>query len=510
MVDNNANKKRIVKNTFMLYFRQILIMLVSLYSVRVVLNILGATDYGVYNVVAGIITLFSFLNTSMASASQRFFSFKIGKNEINDLHVVFNITLEIYCVLILIIVVIAETFGFWFVNNKLNIPTERLFATNVVYQTSVISFIFSFLSSPFMALIFSYEDMSIYAFISVVETLLKFSVIFLLQVFNIDKLILYGLLQAVVVIVIALSYCFYSLSKYKDIKIKFCWRKKDFSEIISYSGWCLFGTIASIAKNQITNILLNVFYGPIVNAARSIAFNINNAVISFASNFNMAVRPQIIKSYSIGNKEESFQLVFNSTKLSFYLLWIFLNPLFFEMNYVLTLWLKIVPEYTVIFTRLILIELLFDAFCFPLQSLSQANGKMKLYQSVVGGVLLLNLPSSLIALKLGANAYVVQVISIIIGFVAFVLRIVINKVLTGLSIRKFVVKSIVPCCLVLILSLIIPLIIFVNLTESFIRLIIIVFSSLLTTSGLFWGFGLKKTEKQILLSIIKTKMRRTK
>lgn len=507
-MESIANKKKIAKNTVMLYFRQILILLVSLYSVRVVLNTLGAMDYGIYNVVAGVVTMFTFLSTSMAAASQRFFSFSLGQNDIEGLKKIFCITLEIYLILIAIVVLFAETIGLWFVNNKLVIPAERMNAARWVYHFAIIAFIINLFSAPFMALIISHEDMSIYAYVSIIEALLKLAVVFLLGVFRIDKLILYGLLLCAVTSAVTLLYYLHCKIKYKESSFRFVWDKKLFSEIASFSGWCLFGSTAGIFKNQITNILLNIYFGPVVNAARSIALNVSNAVTSFASNFNMAVRPQIIKSYSAGDKKDTFALVYQSTKLSYFLLWVFMCPLFLEMNYVLTLWLKNVPDMTVIFTRLILIEVLFDSISYPMQSLSQASGKMKLYQSIVGGVLLLNLPFSYFVLKLGGNAYAVQFVAIAIAVIALALRIAINRILTGLACLDFINKSILPCVFVSAFSCALPFFIYKTMAEGFVRLAFVVISSTVSLIVFALLLGLSKAEKNYAFNLISNKLRK--
>ncbi len=500
-----SNKKRIVKNTVMLYFRQILILLVSLYTVRVVLNVLGAQDYGIYNVVAGIVTMFNFLSTAMAASTQRFYSFALGQNDFEGLKRIFCITVEIYAILILIVVFVSETFGLWFVGNKLVIPSERLNAALVVYHFAILTFVFGLISAPFMALIISHEDMSIYAYLSIIEAFLKLAVVFVLKFLNIDKLILYGVLLSFVTFVVVAVYFAYCRLKYAETKFSLTLDKSVFKEISSFSGWCLFGTGAGIVKNQITNIFLNMFFGPVVNAARGIAMNVNSAVMSFSSNFNMAVRPQIVKTYSVGNKEETFRLMFQSTKMSFLLLFVFLLPLYLEMNYVLTLWLKNVPEMTVTFTRLILIEFIFDAFSYPLQSLSQASGKMKLYQSVVGGTLLLNLPFAYIVLKAGFNAYSVQFVAIFIGFIAFVLRVFINSYLTGLKTKAYFAKTFLPCLITALGACVLPVVIYFLLDDSFLRLCLVVATSLLSIAFFGLAVCLNKDERNTFFNFVKQK-----
>ncbi len=505
-MENQVNRKQILRNTLMLYFRQILIMLVSLYTVRVVLNTLGAEDYGIYNVVAGVITMFEFINSAMASASQRFFSYDLGQNNEKGLRSTFTITLEIYLFIIILVVIFAETVGLWFVKNKLVIPVERLNSALIIFQFAIISFIVTLVSAPFMALIIAHENMSIYAYVSILEVMLKLLIVVLLKVFPVDKLVLYGILLCCVTTIVTSVYIAYCRVKYREIRFLFIWNPSLLKQIISFTGWNLFGTTAEIVKNQITNILLNLFFGPVVNAARGISCQVNNAVTSFASNFSTAVRPQIIKNYSKGNKEEALQLVYETSKYTFFLMILILEPLILEMNVLLKIWLKNVPDLTLIFTRLILIEILIDSMCYSLQSLSQATGKMRLYQSVVGGVILLNLPISYFLLRIGCNEYSVQFVAIVISFLAFILRIVICKILAGLSIKKFFLKTILPCYLVLLISLPIPLILYFLIKNEILNFVIIVFISIICIISSVYFIGLSKSEKSKLRSWIKSKI----
>ena len=343
MSEQNTTK-RIAKNTLMLYFRQILIMVVSLYTVRVVLNTLGAEDYGIYNVVAGVVTMFSFLSSSMATASQRYFSFALGENDNEKLKKYFSMSFTIYCLIALIVLVLAETVGLWFVVNKLVVPMERKDAAFWIYQASVFSMIFTILTAPFMASIIAHEDMNIYAYVSIIEVVLKLGIVFLLPLFAIDKLIFYGLLMAVVVFINTAIYRTICVKKYSECKFSFFWEKDLFKELISYTGWNMFGAAVGVFKYQVVNIILNQFFNPIVNTARGIAQQVNSAVNSFAQNFSTAVRPQIIKTYASGEKDKMLQLMFRSCKATFLLMYVFALPLILEMPYVLKLWLKNVPD----------------------------------------------------------------------------------------------------------------------------------------------------------------------
>lgn len=505
-MSQTSNTKRIVKNTLMLYFRQILIMLVSLYTVRVVLNVLGAEDYGIYNVVAGVVTMFSFLSGAMATASQRYFSFDLGKNDIEHLKITFSVTFQIYVLLILLVVILAETLGVWFVNHKLVIPPERMSAANWIFQAAMVSFLLTLITTPYMACIIAHENMNVYAYVSIVEAGLKLGIVFLLTFLPYDKLVLYGILLALVALINTSIYRFFCHKHYEECKFRFVKDKALFKEIISYSGWNLFGSIVGVVKGQITNILLNLYYGPVVNAARAVASQVNTAVLSFSQNFSTALRPQIIKNYVAEKQEETMLLVYRGCKFTFFLMYIFAMPLLMEMDIVLNLWLKNPPELAVIFTRLALIDAVIDSISFPLMTLAQATGRIKLYQGVVGGILLCNLPVSYLFLKFGAPPYAVMVIAICITFLTFVIRLFIVKRLTNMSILAFLQKSVFPCFLVALLSCVLPVVFILNFKASLLRFFITILISVTCTLVSVFFIGMNNNERRNLMQSIKNKI----
>lgn len=511
---NSENKyttsttKRIAKNTLMLYFRQILIMLVSLYTVRVVLNVLGAEDYGIYNVVAGVVTMFSFLSGAMATASQRYFSFDLGKGDNEHLKTTFSVTFQIYVLLAAVVILLAETVGLWFVNHKLVIPAERMVAANWIFQAAIVSFLLTLITTPYMASIIAHENMNVYAYVSIIEAGLKLGIVFLLKILPYDKLIVYGLLLATVALINTSIYRLYCHKHYEECKFRFVKDVKLFKEIVSYSGWNLFGASVGVVKNQIINILLNMFFGAVVNAARAIASQVNNAVTSFSQNFSIALRPQIIKTYAAEQREECQKLVYRGCKFTFYLMYIFALPLILEMEIILKFWLKNPPELAGIFTRLALIDAVIDSISYPLMTLAQATGKIKLYQGVVGGILLCNLPISYIFLKLGVPAYAVMIVAIFITFLAFVVRLFIIKKLSGISIKKFIITAAMPCMLVSIISAAIPFLICIKLQESWTRFFITVFSSVLCSLLSILYLGMAKNERKAIIEKVKSKFLR--
>ena len=444
----------------------------------------------------------------MATASQRYFSFDLGKGDNEHLKTTFSVTFQIYVLLAAVVILLAETVGLWFVNNKLVIPAERMVAANWIFQAAIVSFLLTLITTPYMASIIAHENMNVYAYVSIVEAGLKLAIVFLLKVLPYDKLIVYGLLLATVALINTSIYRLYCHKHYEECKFRFVKDGKLFKEIVSYSGWNLFGASVGVVKNQIINILLNMFFGAVVNAARAIAAQVNNAVTSFSQNFSTALRPQIIKTYAAEQNEECQKLVYRGCKFTFYLMYIFALPLILEMDIILKFWLKNPPELAVIFTRLALLDAVIDSISYPLMTMAQATGKIKLYQGVVGGILLCNLPVSYIALKLGAPAYVVMIVAICITFIAFVVRLFIIRKLSGLSIKKFMTNTAIPCVLVTVISAVIPSFICFKMQESWIRFFVVGFVSELCILLSVLYLGMSKIERIAVIEKVKSKLLR--
>ena len=502
----NGDVKRLVKNTLMLYFRQFLIIGVNLYTVRVVLNTLGASDYGIYNVIAGIVTMLGFLSSSMATASQRFFSFELGRDNQAALQKTFAVTLLIYVFLALCIVLLAETVGLWFVHNKLVVPQERLNAAFWIYQFAILTFVVKIMTTPYMSAIIAHEDMSVYAYVSIVEVVLNLLIVFILSVLPYDKLILYGLLMFFVALVNTTLYRFYCRMHYQECHFRLLWDKILLKEMGGYVGWNFFGSFCVMLKDQGVNILLNLFFGTLVNAAQAIASQVNSAIMSFAQNFSTALRPQIIKSYAAGKKDETLKLVFEGSKFTYFLMYLFVMPLVLEMPYVLKLWLKNPPEYSIIFTRLILINAAIESIIYPMTTLVHATGKMKLHQSIVGTLLLLNFPLSYIVLKCGMPAYMVFIVAISINLFAIGVRLYIVKYLTRLSIKKFLLNVIYPICIVSFSAALFPFFMRNFYDESFGRLCLTTSLAVVCSGAAIFTIGLSYGERTKILSYLKAKL----
>ena len=315
-----SNNKRIARNTAMLYIRMLLIMGVTLYTTRIVLRILGVEDFGIYNVVGGVITMASFLSASMSSAIQRFLSFELGKNNLIQLQRVFSISINLHLIVAIAIFILAETLGLWFINTQLAIPPERLIAANWVYQFSIFAFIVNIISVPYNAVILAYEKMNIFAYIGIVEVLLKLTAAFALNWFGFDKLALYAIFIFIISLIVRIFYGIYVKRNIQDCTYSFFWDKKLFNTLLNFAGWNLWGNIAFVTYNQGINILLNIFFGPAINAARAIAYQVNSALNSFVANFQLALKPQIIKSYAIGDNSYMHSLIFSGAKYSFFLM----------------------------------------------------------------------------------------------------------------------------------------------------------------------------------------------
>ena len=501
-----SDNKRIAKNALFLYFRMFLTMGVGLYTSRLVLEALGVVDYGIYGLVGGIVTLFSFLNSAMASASQRYLSFDIGKNDEEQLKKTFNATVNIHFLIAFIVLVLAETIGLWFVNYKLNIPLDRLSAANWVFQFSIFSFLLAIIQVPYNALLFAREHMNVYAYFSILETLLKLLIVFLLLQWDADKLIIYAILTFIISFIIQTSYKLYCKKYFKESVYQFYYDKKYYKELISYSGWNLFGSIAVVARGQGVNILLNLFFGPILNASYGIAIIVQSVLISFVNNFQISVNPQIIKKYSNQEITSCINLILMSSKYSFFGLFLLIVPVYFNIDYILKIWLIEVPSYTTDFIRLTLIFVLIEVLSNPLITGVQATGNIKFYQIIVGSLIFLTLPVTWFLFKIYESPFHLYFTLIFISIVGLIFRVVLVNRILGIKILDFLKNVIVRISLVVISS--ISLIVLFRekkastFTDFFNQSSIIVIITIL----FIFVFGLTKNEHKYFFQLIKTKL----
>lgn len=501
-----SSTKRIAKNTLMLYFRQMLIMLVSLYTVRVVLNTLGAEDYGIYNVVAGVVTMFSFLSGAMATASQRYFAFEMGKGNEEGLQKIFSVTMTIYVLLALVIVVLAETVGLWFVNTRLVIPAQRMTAARWIYQFAILSFMVTLLTTPYMASIIAHENMNVYAYVSIVEAALKLGIVFVLQALPYDKLIVYGGLLLIVACINTGLYRGYCKKHYSECRFRLVWDKDKLWEICGFTGWSLFGTFTSMARTQAVTILVNQFFTPAVVAARSVSTQVTNALNVFSSNFNTSLYAPIVKEYAGEKKEAVYTLIFSGCKITFFLMWVFALPLYLRMEYVLTLWLKNLPEYVVLFTQLSVVEVLITSVSLPLMTAARASGKVKAYELVLGSLQLCMFAGSYIWLKFfNGGPEAVFIAAIVLAILMFFARLIIVNRQTGLPLRSFMVNVIVPVGIISICSAVSTVLINQILPQNFISLCAVCVVSVSLSSICMFAVGISREIRIKLLTRLKVR-----
>lgn len=432
----------------MLYIRQFLIMAVSLYTSRVVLQALGVTDFGIFNVVAGMVTMFSFLMTTMASASQRYLSFNLADSNETELRKTFSLILLTYILLSVVTVVLIESVAVWFLNNKMTIPPERLVAANWVLQFAILTFVAQILSTPYLSVVIARENMDVYAYISVLDVVLKLLIVYCLTMFSYDKLVFYSFLMFVSSAFVTLLYMLYCLRNFPESRYMAYYNKRQLRDMLGFAWWNMIGTVSNLLRSQGINILLNMFFNPAVNAARGIAYQVNSAITGFSNNFYTAVRPQIIKSYASGEVERMRVLIIYSSRLAFYLMLIISLPIILNTQPLLVLWLGTPPGYTALFVQLILINALLEVFSMPLTTGLQATGNIKNYQIIVSGIYLLNLPFSYLLLKVGMPPETPMYVNIVLVVIAVLPRLWLCKKYYNLSIRQYIADVLVNACFV--------------------------------------------------------------
>lgn len=477
-------------------------MAITLYTSRVVLNTLGVVDFGIYNVVGGVVMMFQFINGAMTNATQRFLSYEIGRKNNFELNRVYSMSINIHIMIALLILILAETFGLWFVKSQLIIPLERLNAAIWVYHFSVFSLIITILGVPYNASIIANEKMQAFALISIVEVVLKLIIVFILLSFSFDKLKLYAVLTFVVVFLISIIYKYYCKHSFIELKYQKYWDKELFVKMFSFASWSLWGNLGYVGYTTGINILLNIFFGPTINAARGIANQVNGALNNFASNFRVAINPQIVKSYASKDIEYMNNLVFKSSKYSFFLLFTLALPVLIETDVILKLWLKIVPDYTSLFTRLVLISTMIDCIAASLTTTAHATGKIKKFQLVTGCLFLSILPISYVLLKLGNPPQITHYVNIVISIIVLVLQVYMVSRLVSFSKIDFTKQVIVPIITVSIVASVLPIIIYMNLDNKLIRFVIVCVVSMLSTLITIYFVGMNVKERQYIARFI--------
>ena len=503
-MQNQSSNTRIAKNTLALYFRMLLNMVVVFYTSRIVLDALGVEDYGIYNVVGGIVYLFTFLNTSMSSATQRFLTFEIGKkSDVNRMAKVFSTSLNIHVLISLAILILGETVGLYFLNAYMVIPHERIFAANWVYQCSVAACCVGIVALPFNAIIISYERMRVFAWISIFDVVLKLLIAYLLYLTAYDKLVVYSSLILLVSLITPLIYYSYCRKHFLECKFKIVKDKALFKEMCNFAGWNLIGNLAYMGFTQGINILLNVFFGPVVNAARGVAVQVQGAVGQFSRNFQMAVNPQITKKCAAGDLKGMHTLLYRSSKFSFFLLLTISLPVILQTEKILNWWLVDVPDHTVNFFRIIICISMIDVLSSPLNIASQATGNIKKFQMVEGSTLLLIVPIAYLMLKVYLVPEIVFVVHFIIAIIVQIFRVLLLKGMIGLVVGEYLRLVVFRSMLVLVSTILVLSsieILFLNELDSFV--LTSLFAIVLTVVFAF-ALGFSKSEKGYVISKIK-------
>lgn len=497
---DNSNTSRIAKNTIMLYGRMLFSMLVSLYTSRVILAALGVEDYGIYNVVGGLVSMFSLISNSLSSAVSRFLNFELGKGNTDGLQKVFSTSLYIHLGLATIIVILAESVGIWFLNHQMNIPESRMYAANWVFQASLLSFVMNIISVPYNAIIVSFERLGAFAYIGIATVILKLFAVLIIAYTDtgFDKLIYYSILILLISIIIQVVYVVYCKHNFKKATTIQKFDRKLLRHITSFAGWNFIGCSAGVLKDQGINILLNIFFGPIVNAARGISNTVKSSVTAFVGNFMTALTPQITKNYASGNNTYLTSLILRGSRFSFYILLTLILPIILETETILNIWLKSYPEYTVTFVRLVLIISIIDTLSNTLITLQSATGNIRNYQIIIGGTLLLNFPISYIWLKCGLTPYAVYYTAIIISCICLYLRLLFLKQMEALMPQVFIKGVILNIIPVSLAALILPLILHITISNTICRFIIVVTVSLISTISSIYFIGCNKEERKFI------------
>lgn len=505
MTNNNDDaNKRIAKNTLFLYLRLALVLIISLYTSRVILHNLGVSDYGLYNVVAGFVSMFALLSTSLTKATQRFYNYEKGRNGIDGEKRVFISSNYIQIIIAVLILVLAETIGLWYVSTIMVYSPDRALAVQIVYQASVFSLLLVVLQIPFSAAIIAHERINYYAIVGVIDVILKLFIALIIAIIPFDNLCIYGVLVAGVTIINFVLYYSYAKRHFPHLRFKRQFHRETFTSMIKYSGWSAFNGFSQTIKNQGLNVLMNFFFGPTVNAARGISYQVKSALLNFVLNITTAAQPQVVESYAVGNKERATKLMFAVSKFIFISLFMSSLPIMVEVSFVLRLWLgNEVPDYTEVFTILVLIITLVDILTTPITMIINASGKVARYNfwnSIIG---ISVLPVAYVFLNQGADPVSVYVVSLFISIIMVIISIVIMMQETGIKMSQYFKGVILPLTGVVVSSVILPVIIFCFISPGGFRFFLIAICSVLLVAISGYYIGLNANERSFVLSYAK-------
>lgn len=503
MNENTENNKRIAKNTLLLYIRMLFLMGISLYTSRIVLSALGVDDFGIYNVVGGVVAMFTMISGALSAAISRFITYELGTKNFDNLKKVFSSSVTVQIGLTIILIILAETIGLWFVNHKIIIPEQRIVAANWVYQFSIFTFAINLISIPYNAAIIAHEKMSTFAYISIFEGISKLIIALTIVATPIDKLIFYAFSLMLVSIIVRFIYGTYCKRHFQECTYQFSYDSNLLKKIFTFAGWNMIGATSAVCRDQGGNIIINLFFGPAINAARGIAIQVNTAIQGFVENFQIALNPQITKNYAAGNSNQVYKLVFQGARFSFYILLLIALPVFINANYILYIWLKEVPAHTENFLRLIILFSLCESLSGTLKTLMYATGNVRNYQIVVGGLQLLNLPLSYFCLKFGFPSEIVFIIAIWISLLCMLARLFMLRFQANLSVMFFLKNVLLNTFFVTLTAIILPYILSKIMPISFLNFILLCTISFISTITTILFVGCTKDERKVVYDKIK-------
>lgn len=506
-MDNNQNK-RIAKNTIFMYIRMAITMCIGLYTSRAVLQSLGVEDFGLYNVIGGIVSMFVILNNAMVNTTSRFITVYLAKEDDLQTRRIFNMASLVHIIIAVLVVIFAETIGMWYLENKLVVPEGRMFAAEWLYQLSILSSVFAILYVPYNAAIVAHEKMGTFAFIQIADSIVKLIIVLLLAYSPFDKLIFYATLLAILSIVDFFIYFIYCKRHFLETKMMYYWNNFVFKEMIEFAGWTLVGNFVNFFYTQGLNLLLNAFCGPAANAARGIAVLVENVVKQFANNVQVAINPQILKSFSLNEMDRMYSLIMASSRYCFFLLYFLCLPIMFEANFILKLWLGIVPAHSVNFIRLILVVALFDTFVNPMFTANLACGKLKLYHLPLSILMVAFMFVTYFAIKLTGIAESVYISLLTVTIIGYIMKIYIIDKQIGLKPNVYLKNVLKPVCLVILVSPIAPFFIHNLLDEGWHRLLINGSACVISVMASIYYLGVSQSERVFVIAFVKNKFKR--
>lgn len=477
---------------------------ISLYTSRVILNTLGFSDYGIYNVVGGIVAMFTMVSGSLKAAISRFITFELGTGDIEKLKRVFSCSITIQIVLSIILVVLAETIGLWFLNAKMVIPTERMTAANWVFQFSVITFVINLISIPYSSAIIAHEKMGAFAYISILEAAFNLIIAWTISIAPYDKLIYYAFMLVLVALLVRVIYMWYCKRNFEECTYTFVYDKKILRDMFGFSGWNMIGATSAVCRDHGGNIILNLFFGPEVNAARGIGLQVSNAIQGFVTNFQIALNPQIIKNYATQELDYMNSIVLKGAKFSYYILFIIALPVFISTDYILKLWLGAYPDHTVLFLQLIIVFTLVESLSGPLITVMYATGDVKNYQIVVGGLQLLNLPFSYVLLRIGLFPEIVIIVAVVLSFVCLLARLYMLRRIV--SSRRFLKDVVLNTFIVTLLSTFIAYSLSFLIPEGFLGFVLKSIWAVIVSSIIVLFIGLTRSERTTIIQNVLSKL----